>query len=563
MTLDSLKELVLKGHVRLRLETDASAENVSKSSTLLGKRVDDGSAGGSEGGLEHVAEDAQDAVEVLEVLLGSGAGLSSLPLDAGHDLGDDDEIDDQGRGKEGVLAHVEERDGLVTAAEDLGVVLVKGALVVADGGHVLDHNGVIGVLTLLVQDAVGGHHVVDHVGLGNFLGAELLLRGKVVAVVVAQVVVGRNRGQLDAGIDEEVGQGRLHLGLAGLEVVTADEGTVSLGKLDGAGDEGVLGGAVDEGSTLENAGNGEDGGRGDLLEAGLNGLEEVVSGVVDAVNQVGVTLGVGSPEDNNLVEAVGGLELANVLADLLNVLHGGLGAGENVVGTVLLVGSNEVGVVDGGKGDHLGHLLANKLLHGRLKDLGAIHGLVKGHAGDIPAANDEVVGVDHGEDVVEGNVDILALGVDAELDGGTHNDGAVVVGLLGTLLGSPAVLVLVGEDAGGHGGAIVATPANQHQTGLGDFSVDLEVVDSLLGDGDIVVALDSAQGGAVGVLGADLLVGVDYVGGVDNESLGGGVDMSITVGRSAVGAVDTAGSHVDGKGGCSGAGKWLVGYLGC
>ena len=555
---------MLKGHVRLGLETDAGAEDVGKGGTLLGKGVDNGSAGGSEGSLEHVGEDAQDAVEVLEVLLGSGASLGSLPLDAGHHLGDDDEIDDQGGGEQRILAHVEERDGLVTAAEDLGVVLVEGALVIADGRHVLDHDGVVGVLALLVENRVGGDHVVDDVGLGNLLGAELLLGRQVVAVVVAQVVVGRDRGQLDAGVDEEVGQGGLHLGLAGLEVVAADEGTVALGKLDGAGHEGVLGRAVDEGSALKDASNGEDGGGGDLLMAGLDGLEEVVGGVVDAVNQVGVTLGVGSPEDNDLVEAVVGLELANVLADLLNVLHAGLGAGENVVGTVLLVGSNEVGVVDGGEGSHLGHLLTDKLLHGRLEDLGAIHGLVEGQAGDVPAANDEVVGVDHGKDVVEGNVDVLALGVDAELDGGTHDDGAVVVGLLGALLGGPAVLVLVGEDAGSDGGTVVAAPADQHHTGLGDLSVDLEVVEGLLGDGDIAIALEGAQGGAVGVFGANLLVGVDYVGGVDNESLGGGVDVSITVGMSAVGAVGTVDRrHVDGsKGGCSGAGKWLVGYLG-
>ena len=560
MTNDRLEELVLKGHVRLGLETDASAEDVGESGTLLGKGVDNGGAGGSEGGLEHVGEDAQDRVEVLEVLrLRLGR---SLPLDAGHHLGNDDEIDDQGGSQQRVLAHVEERNGLVTAAEDLGVVLVKSALVVADGGHVLDHDGVVRVLALLVEDRVGGDHVVDHVRLGDLLGAELLLGRQVVAVVVAQVVVRGNGGQLDTGVDEEVSESRLHLGLAGLEVVTADEGTLALGKLNGAGNEGVLGRTVDEGSALENAGNREDGGGGDLLVTGLNGLEEVVGGVVDALNQLGVTLGVGSPEDDDLVEAVGSLEVANVLADLLNVLHAGLGAGENVVGTVLLVGGNEVGVVDGGEGNHLGHLLADELLHGGLKDLGAVHGLIEGHAGDIPAADDEVVGVDHGKDVVEGNVNVLALGVDAELDGGTHDDGAIVVGLLGALLGGPAVLVLVGEDAGGNGGTVVAAPADQHHTGLGDLAVDLEVVEGLLGDGNIVVALEGALGGAVGVLGADLLVGVDNVGRVDNESLGGGVDVSITVGMSAVGAVGLRRHFCGVWVVVQVQVSWLVGYLG-
>jgi hypothetical protein len=46
--------------------------------------------------------------------------------------------------------------------------------------------------------------------------------------------------------------------LAGLEVVTADEGVVTLGELDGTGNESVLGRAVDEGDTFEDAGYGED-----------------------------------------------------------------------------------------------------------------------------------------------------------------------------------------------------------------------------------------------------------------------------------------------------------------
>lgn len=96
------------------------------------------------------------------------------------------------------------RDSLVPTEEDLRVVLVKRALVVADGREVLDDDGVVGVLALLVEDRVRLDHVVDDVGLGDLLGAELALRAQVAPVIVAQVVVARDARQLDPGADEEV-----------------------------------------------------------------------------------------------------------------------------------------------------------------------------------------------------------------------------------------------------------------------------------------------------------------------------------------------------------------------
>lgn len=93
---------MLERHVRLRFETDTGAEDVGQGSALLGQGVDDGRAGWRQRRLEHVAQDAEDAVEVLEV------GAVGLPLDARHHLGEDDEVDDEGGGEEGVLADVEE-----------------------------------------------------------------------------------------------------------------------------------------------------------------------------------------------------------------------------------------------------------------------------------------------------------------------------------------------------------------------------------------------------------------------------------------------------------------------
>src|ERR1700709_841233 len=62
-----LEQLVLQGHLRLGLETDAGTEDVDQSRTLLAQGVDDGGTRRGQGGLEHVAEHAQDAVEALVV----------------------------------------------------------------------------------------------------------------------------------------------------------------------------------------------------------------------------------------------------------------------------------------------------------------------------------------------------------------------------------------------------------------------------------------------------------------------------------------------------------------
>jgi hypothetical protein len=84
-----LEELVLKGHVVLGLETDAGAEDVGESRTLLSESVDDGSARRRERSLEHVAENAEHAVEVVELGV-TTLRTVCLPLDTGHHLGDED-----------------------------------------------------------------------------------------------------------------------------------------------------------------------------------------------------------------------------------------------------------------------------------------------------------------------------------------------------------------------------------------------------------------------------------------------------------------------------------------
>lgn len=412
--------------------------------------------------------------------------------------------------------------------EDLSVVLIKSTLIVANSGHVLDDNAVVGVLALLVQNVVSRDHVIHDIGLGDFLGAELLLRAQVLAVVVTKVVVAGNRGQLDTGIDKEIHQGGLHLGLARLEVIATNVGIVLLSKLNSTRNKGVLRRAIDKRCALQDTGNSKDGGRRDLLVTLLNSLEKVIGSVVDTINEVGESLSVGGPQNNHLVKVVVGLEVANVLSEVLDMSHRGLGALNDVVSSVFLVGGNEVGVVDGGERGQPSHLLPDVSLQGRLQDLGAIHGLSQVQRADVPAANDQVVGVDHGQETVEGNVDLLVgLGVGSKLDGGAHDDGAIVVGLLDAFLGIPHKLAAVGNDTRGDGGTIVTTPADKHHANLGNLAVDLEVVERFLGSRhkvSIGVSLDA--GGTISILGADFRLSIIDIGGVHDEGA-----LSSTSGR--------------------------------
>ena len=108
-----LKQLVLKSHVVLRLETNTSTEDVSQGTTLLGKSINDWGSRWGQWSLEHVAENAQHAVEVLEILGGDAISGMGLPLNTSHHLCDHNQINYQWGCKQRVLANVEESGKLV------------------------------------------------------------------------------------------------------------------------------------------------------------------------------------------------------------------------------------------------------------------------------------------------------------------------------------------------------------------------------------------------------------------------------------------------------------------
>jgi hypothetical protein len=534
----SSKELVLQSHVRLGLKTNTGTENVGQSSTLLGQSIDDRSARWSQGRLEHEAEDAENAVEVAKILLLGLASLVGAPLDTGHHLGDEDQVDNEWRGKQRVFADIEDADGLMAAHEDLGVILVESTLVIANRWHVLDDDAVVWMLALLVQLGIGSDHIIDNIGLGDLLGAELPVRAQIHAVVVAEMVVAGNAGELDTGVDEEVDEGRLHLGLARLEVIAANVSLVLLSKLDGSRNKGVLGGTIDEWSTLENGGNSEDGRRRDFFMSFFDGLEQILGSVIDTLDEVGVTLGIGSPLNDDLVQVIRSLEVAvlpirtelldqlvssipDVFANLFYVFPGCLGSRNQVISTLFLVGSNEVWVVNGWERSHSSHFLLDKLLQGRLQDGGSVQGISQVESANVPSADNEIIGVHHWKHLVEWNINLQAgLGIRAELDRGSHEQGTIIVGFLLALFGLPAQSTAVGQDPSSDCGAIVSTPADQHDADLRDLAIDLEVVHRLLwGCKKLTIGTLSNRRSPVGVLAHNLAVSVLDIGRVDREKV--------------------------------------------
>ncbi len=315
----------------------------------------------------------------------------------------------------------------------------------------------------LVEQVVSSDHVIDDRALADFLAPELALSAEVAPVVVAEVVVRGDAEGLDASVDEELGEDRLELRLSALEVVAADERPVPLRERDAPGHERILRGAVDEWHALEDRRDCEERRGRHLFMRRLDCVQEVVCGVIHAREDLGEALRVGCPEDDDLLELVVGLELANVGAELLEV---GLFvvARKNVICTLLLIGGDEVWVIDGGERLDWGHEGDKLALEVPGEDLGTLHSCIERSTRDVPAADDDVIGVYSREDGGEGDMNILSRrGVDAKANGRSTEDRANVVGRLNAFLRAPGDVVGVGEDSGGQGGAIVAAKTNHHQ----------------------------------------------------------------------------------------------------
>ena len=241
--------------------------------------------------------------------------------------------------------------------------------------------------------------------------------------------------------DEEVHHDALHFGLAALEVVAADHDGVLLRELHHPRHEGVLRGAVDVGGLLQDARHSEERGRGDLLLTAGDGLEQVLRRVVDALLNGREPLRVGRPQHHHFVQAVSRFEVADILANLIHLLL--LAPRQAVVGAVGLVGGDEVGEVDGGHGRVGRHLVVELVLEVHVQHRRPPHGLAEVHGADVPAADDQVVGVDHRHEVLHRNVHGGTRGLGTDLHRGGLRHRPEVVARLLALLRAPRQLLPV------------------------------------------------------------------------------------------------------------------------
>lgn len=128
------------------------------------------------------------------------------------------------------------------------------------------------------------------------------------------------------------------------------------------------------------------------------------------------------------------LEVSNVLPDLLEVDLLVLSR-DDVVGPLLLVGSDEVGVVDTGKRLDVLHQGSDLSLEVVGEDLGSGHRGRQVVGRDVPTRDDEVVGVDHGEHVGCREEDLSVIGGSVgstQKRGRTERDVNVLAGVVGS-----------------------------------------------------------------------------------------------------------------------------------
>lgn len=128
------------------------------------------------------------------------------------------------------------------------------------------------------------------------------------------MVVAGHRSKFDAGVNHEVHQSRLHLGLAGFEVIATNEGAMLFCQFNGSRYECILWRAIDEWCVLEDTSDSKDGRGSHFRVSGLDSLHQVVGSIVYALDDIGIAFGVGSPLDNDLVQGMGFLEFATMMS---------------------------------------------------------------------------------------------------------------------------------------------------------------------------------------------------------------------------------------------------------
>mmetsp|Transcript_23187 Transcript_23187/g.43878 ORF Transcript_23187/g.43878 Transcript_23187/m.43878 type:complete len:575 (-) Transcript_23187:124-1848(-) len=489
---------MLQRHVIVRRQSQTRPHQIHHGASLREKRIHHRSSIRDQRRLEHVGKYRQHGMERFPIL----ALTVLFDLNALAQFPEDDQIVNEGSRQQGVLARVVHHDGVLPPHEDFGGVLVHRPLRIGHVRYVLDDDDVIGMLVLLEEYAIRCHHVIDDVAFRNLLGTELTRSAEVLTVVITEVIVGNDAHGLNPGGNEEVDHDGLHLGLSRLEIVPGDEHLLLTCQFDNSRHERILRRSVDEGSSLEYTRHGKNGGGTNLRLSHLDAGENVVGGIVDPLLDGREALRVGRPEKNNLIEGIGRLEIANVLANLIHLFL--LRPRQDVVRPLSLIRRDKVGKVNGRQGLDILHLRVQLILQIDIEYLGAFHGIPEVGTVDVPSSPDDVVGIEEGEHVVHGSVDGVAGAVVSEFDGGGHEEGTPVVGFLGSFFCFPGEVLFVGKCSGDAGAAIISPETNQHDTRLAylAFGLELHFRCGRLDD----ISLDN--GGFVAVIGNDSIVGI-------------------------------------------------------
>lgn len=165
-------------------DTRADLEQVFDGGLLSEEGVDEGNFFSGSGGLAKVAEEGQDRVESVEVLV-----ITILPLDSFSQFGKEDQIKNDGSGQKGVFTDVVDGPSLLATEEDFGDVFINSLLGVTSAGDVLDDDFVVGMFALTQDAGVGGKDIISARALGDLLGLEGVFLAQVLTVVVTKMVV--------------------------------------------------------------------------------------------------------------------------------------------------------------------------------------------------------------------------------------------------------------------------------------------------------------------------------------------------------------------------------------
>jgi len=143
----------------------ADLEQVLDAVLLTGEAVNQGGFLSGLRGFHEVAEHTQDSIESLEAL------VLDLVFNSFEELGQEEKVQNDRCGKEGIFANVVECQGMLATHKYLGDVLVHCFLGVSGRGNVFDDDRMIDVQAAVSfgEEGIGVDDVFDAGFLGCFL----------------------------------------------------------------------------------------------------------------------------------------------------------------------------------------------------------------------------------------------------------------------------------------------------------------------------------------------------------------------------------------------------------